>query len=132
MEGLASGPAIARRWNRSLSELAPDHPAHAIVADYLAQLVVAQQALLAPGRIALGGGVMATPGLLERVRQRAAELGGRYFPPACNPDGELIGGPALGDRVGVLGALALAADAAGSDLVISPAQLQAGARAASS
>jgi fructokinase len=116
LEGLASGPAISRRWGRPLSELPETHPAHDIVADYLAQLAVAQQALLAPGRIALGGGVMATPGLIERVRHRAADLSGGYFPEPHNSDGILIGPPSLGDRVGLLGALALALDACGNRL----------------
>lgn len=106
LEGLVSGPAIAARWGASLSDLAADHPAHAIVAQYLAQLVVAQQALLAPQRIVLGGGVMATPGLLDRIRREAARLANDYF---ATPDyATLVVAPGLGDRAGLLGALALA------------------------
>lgn len=104
LEGLASGPAILARWGMSLSELPPGHPGPAIIADYLAQLVVAQQAILSPRRIVFGGGVLATPGLLDRVRARARALGSGYF----GDDSGLIVAPGLGERAGLLGALALA------------------------
>lgn len=110
LEGLASGPAIIARWGASLSDLSPDHEAHGIVAHYLAQLVVAQQAMLSPRRIVLGGGVLATPGLIDRVRKEAERLAGGYFAP---PDyAALVVTPGLGDRAGLLGALALAQRAA--------------------
>lgn len=109
LEGLASGPAIEARWSACLSDLPRDHPAHAIVAYYLAQLVVAQQALLSPHRIVLGGGVMATQGLLDRVRRETGRLGAGYFGDA-DPR-ELVVAPALGERAGLLGALALARNA---------------------
>lgn len=106
LEGLASGPAIQARWGASLSDLASDHPAQGIVAHYLAQLVVAQQAMLSPQRIVLGGGVLATPGLIERVRGEAARLAAGYF--GTNDYGRLIVSPGMGDRAGLLGALILA------------------------
>ncbi|MBA3896810.1 MAG: ROK family protein [Sphingomonadaceae bacterium] len=105
LEGLASGPAIAARWGASLSELPPGHPAHAIEAHYLAHAAVALQAILAPGVIVLGGGVMAAPGLLDAVRAKAAALAGDYFPDVLN-----LAAPALGGNAGLLGALALAQD----------------------
>jgi fructokinase len=107
LEGLASGPAIKARWGVSLSELASDHPAHAIIAWYLAQLVVTLQSIMEPGRIILGGGVTATPGLLGKVRLKAAELGKGYFRGVAE---EIIVPPALGDNAGLLGGLALAQD----------------------
>lgn len=110
LEGLASGPAIKARWGMSLSELGGDHPAHDIIASYIAQLVATLQSLMEPGRVILGGGVMATPGLLERVRAQAAELGRGYFRGVAD---EIIVPPALGDRAGLLGGLALAQDVAG-------------------
>jgi fructokinase len=105
LEGLASGPAIMARWGKSLSELATDHPAHDMIAWYLAQMIVTMQAIFEPGRIVLGGGVMATPGLIQQVRQRAIELGGGYFRSDAS---EIIQPPGLGDDAGLLGALALA------------------------
>lgn len=105
LEGLAAGPSIIARWGASLSELPASHPGHEIIAWYLAQAVVTMQAVLAPGRIVLGGGVMATPGLIKRVRVQAVKLGGGYFV------GDVTGVvtlPGLGDKAGLLGALALA------------------------
>jgi len=107
LEGLASGPAIKARWGVSLSELPSDHEAHEIIAWYLAQMVVTLQSVMEPGRIILGGGVMDTAGLIERVRQTAFELGKGYFKGYAE---DIIVRPALGDRAGLLGGLALAQD----------------------
>jgi fructokinase len=107
LEGLASGPAINARWGASLSELASDHPAHTIIAYYLAQMVVTLQSVMEPGRVILGGGVMGTPGLIERVRDTADVLGSSYFRGKAH---DIVVAPGLGDRAGLLGALALAQD----------------------
>jgi fructokinase len=107
LEGLASGPAIKARWGASLSELPDDHPGHEIIAWYLAQLVVTLQSIMEPGRIILGGGVTATPGLIERVRLKASELGKGYFRGHAE---DIIVRPGLGENAGLLGALALAQD----------------------
>ncbi len=107
LEGLASGPAIQARWGLSLSGLPADHPAHNIIAYYLAQLVVTLQSVMEPGRIIVGGGVMGTPALIERVRESAAMLGKGYFKGDAT---ELVVRPTLGDRAGLLGGLALAQD----------------------
>lgn len=109
LEGLAAGPAIIARWGTSLSELAADHPGQRIIASYLAQLIVTLQSVMEPGRIILGGGVMDTPGLLARVRAEAARFGKGYF---RGQPGEVVTAPTLGDSAGLLGALALALDAA--------------------
>lgn len=107
VEGLASGPAIQARWGTSLSELPDDHEGHDLIAFYLAQLVVAQQAMLSPDRIVMGGGVMRTPGLIGRVREAAARAGNGYFNAGADYE-TLVVEPALGQRSGLLGALALA------------------------
>jgi fructokinase len=65
--------------------------------------------MLEPNRIILGGGVMDTPGLIERVRETAVRLGASYFRSRAD---QIVVPPALGDRAGLLGALALAMDAA--------------------
>lgn len=113
LEGLASGPAIKARYGLSLSELPDDHAGHEIIAWYLAHTVIAAQAMFEPGRIVLGGGVMATPGLIERVRREADRLGNGYF---RGKAGEVVVPPGLGDRSGLLGALALAEAAFGNPL----------------
>ena len=104
LEGLASGPAIIARWGASLSHLPSQHPAHDIIAFYLAQAVVTMQSIFEPGRIVFGGGVMATPGLIDRVKDQASRLGGDYFKSKAS---DIVCLPALGDRAGLLGALAL-------------------------
>lgn len=108
LEGLASGPAIIARWGQSLSGLAADHPAHAIIAWYLAQAVVTFQAIMEPARIVLGGGVMGAPGLLQAVKFEAERIGNGYF---VGKAGEVAVAPALGDKAGLMGALALLLEA---------------------
>lgn len=105
LEGLASGTAIKSRWGASLSELPVDHMAHEIIADYLAQLAHSMIAMTAVEIIAMGGGVMRTNGLLERVRRRVLELGEAYFP--GGPKHKIIS-PSLGHNAGLAGALLLA------------------------
>lgn len=104
-EGLASGPAIIARWGASLSELPANHIAHEIVAFYLAQLAQTLSAVLAPRKIVMGGGVMATPGLIERVRAARTDLSRGYFEGDAE---DVIVAPGLGGDAGLLGALALA------------------------
>lgn len=114
LEGLASGPAIQARWGKTLSELPQTHPAHALEADYLAQLCLTLALTHAPERILLGGGVMQTPGLLARVRSRAGDLLAGYAPwPAAARLQDFICAPGLGEQAGPLGAIALAVSAAG-------------------
>ena len=105
LEGLAAGPAILKRWGKSLSQLGPDHPASDIIAWYLGQAAATFQAILEPARIVLGGGVMGTPGLLDKVRAAAVNAGAGYF--AGEPE-KVIVAPGLGTDSGLLGALAVA------------------------
>ena len=105
LEGLASGPAVLARYGASLSDLPADHEGHDVIAWYLAHAVTTAQAMFEPGRIVLGGGVMGTPGLLERVQAEAERLGNGYF---RGKAAEIVVRPGLGDRSGLLGALALA------------------------
>ncbi|MFT3964921.1 MAG: ROK family protein [Sphingobium sp.] len=112
LEGLANGPAILARWGRPLSELPPDHPGHGLIAFYVAQLCIALEATVSPGRTIIGGGVAQAPGLLDRVRAEAERLAAGYFP---GFDPARIVPPGLGERSGLLGALALARQALGMD-----------------
>ncbi len=105
LEGLASGPAVKDRWGASLSELAPDHEAHVIIADYLAQLCQNLLAFYSPQRIILGGGVLQACGLLDRIRVRAAARAGSYFGVDA---AKIIVSPGLGTLSGIAGAFELA------------------------
>jgi fructokinase len=110
IEGMASGPAIARRTGCSPAELGPDALPRVIEfeAHYLAQLMAAIVYLLSPHRVVLGGGVLNLPGLIARVRQQTTALIGDALPamPAKLDDYLVL--PALGPHSGVVGALALA------------------------
>ncbi|WP_017671692.1 ROK family protein [Blastomonas sp. AAP53] len=107
LEGLASGPAIIARWGQSLSHLAADHPAHAIIAGYLAEMCNTLRAALAPDAIVLGGGVMGTPGLFDSIVETAHATDGGYF---ALPAAQVIRRPALAPVSGLAGAFLLAAD----------------------
>ena len=108
LEGLASGPAIKARWGVSLSELPADHEAHGMVAYYLGQLCHSLFAMTAAEVAVLGGGVMKTPGLIERIRECSAELGAGYLPGTAR---HRIVAPGLGEDSGITGALMLAENA---------------------
>jgi fructokinase len=103
-EGLAAAPALAARWGRPPESLPDDHPAWDLEARYLAAGLVNVILTLSPERVVLGGGVMSRAGLLDRVRRHASVLLAGYVQAA-----EILA-PELGERSGVLGAFALAAD----------------------
>jgi fructokinase len=109
LEGLACGPAIRARWGVPLSELPPDHVAHARVADYLAQLCHTLFATMAVADVVLGGGVMKTPGLLARVAMASRGRDNDYLPGRAHHQ---VRASRLGDDAGAVGALLLAARAA--------------------
>ena len=110
LEGLASGPALAARWARPAHTLPPDHPAWSLAARYLALGLVSFICTLVPQRIIMGGGIMHQEHLFPRVRHEVRQLLNDYIQVAAlNAQlDDYIVPPALGDRAGVLGALALA------------------------
>lgn len=115
-EGLACGPALEKRWGEPPNELPDEHPAWELEAEYLALGILSIVSVFSPARIVVGGGVMERAGLLAMVRTRLRELVAGYL------DTPLLGDqihaflvpPALGDRAGVLGAIALAQTATSS------------------
>jgi fructokinase len=113
-EGLASGEAMRQRWGRGAQDLKADEPWQ-LEAEYVALGLVNVICALSPERIILGGGVMNKPGLLSRVQERVRELLAGYFdaPELKDAIGDFVVRPGLGDRAGVLGAIALAQGVAG-------------------
>jgi fructokinase len=109
LEGLACGPAILARWGKSLSELPADHPGHAIIADYIAQACHTLFASVAAQEVVIGGGVAQTPGLVERVAERARGLDAGYLPGGAR---HRIIAPRCGGDSGIIGAMMLAEAAA--------------------
>lgn len=110
LEGLAAGPAVMARWGASLSELGEGHPAHAIIADYVAQACHVLFASVAVEEVVIGGGVAQTPGLVERIAARARALDNGYLPGGAR---HRVVAPRLGTDSGITGAMLLAARAAG-------------------
>jgi fructokinase len=110
LEGMAAGPAIEARWGRRAEHLEyQSAPAVEMEAWYLGTALADLALVTSPQRIVLGGGVMNLPGLLEAVRHRFVECLGGYLPYQEVLDAEsFIVRPGLGDRAGVLGAIALA------------------------
>lgn len=114
LEGLACGPAVQERWGRPGPSLPAGHPAWALEAHYLALGLVSYICTLSPQRIILGGGLMAQPQLYDLVRKEVqVVLNGYIGVPQIveHIDGYIVP-PGLGNQAGVLGAIALAQDAA--------------------
>lgn len=110
LEGLASGPAMAARWGQPAEDLPPEHEAWELEAQYLGHMVTNLILTLSPQRIVIGGGLMAHPGLLEKVQVETQYLLNGYLQVGeiLNEIDKYLVPPKLGDQAGVLGALALA------------------------
>lgn len=109
-EGLASGPAIEKRWGQRAETLPSDHPAWRLEAHYIALALVNYILAFSPQRIIIGGGVGGRDDLLPLIRREAQTLLNGYVQsPAVTQhmDGYIVH-PALGSRAGMLGAIALA------------------------
>lgn len=109
LEGLASGPAIEKRWNMSAKNIPDTHLAWELEAYYIAQALVNYLMILAPEKIILGGGVMKQTHLFPKIREQFKILLNDYIqnPKLANNLDEYIVPPKLEDNAGVLGAIAL-------------------------
>jgi fructokinase len=112
LEGLASGPAMAERWRQDVKTLPESHPAWELEAEYISLALVNLTYAYSPQRIVLGGGVSLHPGLHRSVRQKVGQTLNGYIqsPLVLKNMDEYIVPPTLGNRSGVLGAIALAMD----------------------
>jgi fructokinase len=109
-EGLASGPAIEKRWGQKAETLPVDHPAWDLEAHYIALALANYVLTLSPQLIILGGGVSTQDFLFPMIRQKVVVFLSSYVQsPAVNENiSKYIVQPGLGNRAGMLGALALA------------------------
>ena len=109
-EGLASGVAIEKRWGQRGSRLPEDHPAWDLEAKYIALALANYVYSISPERIIIGGGVGQLAHLLPSIRKRTQELINGYIQSTAILENieTYIVPPGLGDRAGVLGAIALA------------------------
>jgi fructokinase len=110
LEGLASGPAIEKRWGRAGIELPADHPAWQLEARYLARAIAAYTLVVSPELILLGGGIGMRPGLAENVCLFVGEELAGYVPALVSPErlATFVQRPALGANAGLVGSAALA------------------------
>lgn len=114
LEGLAAGPALAARWGQRGETLPADHEAWALEAHYLALGLVNFICTFSPKRIIMGGGVMDQPRIFPLIHKEVQQLLNEYIqmPQILEKIDDYIVSPQLGNRAGVLGAIALAQEAA--------------------
>ena len=114
LEGLASGTAMEKRWNQRADTLPSNHPAWELEAEYIAQGLHILICVLSPKRIILGGGIMNQSQLFPKVRKKVLNSLNGYVKHTEILDhiDNYIVPPGLGNKAGVLGAIALAMKAA--------------------
>jgi fructokinase len=109
-EGLASGPAMERRWGQRAETLPADHRAWDLEARYIASGLTTLVLVLSPERIILGGGVMQSEVVLPLVRKYLMRSLAGYVQADLLLKGmdQYVVAPALGQQSGIAGGLALA------------------------
>jgi len=112
-EGLASGPAMNKRWGIPADKLPPDHPGWELEAQYIALALSSFIYTLSPQRIILGGGVMSQLQLFPMIRKKISSLINGYVqsPALLSAMDSYVVPPGLGNQAGALGAVALAMQA---------------------
>ena len=110
-EGLASGPAMMKRWNvASAIDIPAGHKAWDLEAEYIAYAMANCIMTFTPQRIILGGGVMKHEELYPKIRAKTLEFLNEYMQYQSFPKNldSFIVPPGLGGNSGVSGAMALA------------------------
>lgn len=109
-EGLANGPALEKRWGQKAETLAADHPAWKLEAEYISLALFNYILILSPRKIILGGGVSKQIQMMPMIHARVKQLlNGYVHSDLVNEEIEnYIVQPGLGEKAGILGALALA------------------------
>ena len=110
LEGLASGLSMSQRLGQNPESLPDSHWGWDLESDYIALAMVNLIYAYSPQRIILGGGVSQHPGLLPAVRCKVKQFMNGYLQAFLLMEGidEYILPPALGNRSGGLGAIAMA------------------------
>jgi fructokinase len=109
-EGLASGPAILSRFKVRGETISDDDPFWEIESAYIASALADYILILSPKIIILGGGIMQRSILFPIIKRKVQEILNGYVQSTIllkNIDAYIVP-PGLGNRSGVLGALALA------------------------
>ena len=111
-EGMASGPAIEKRYGKKGIELVNQNEVWEIEAYYIGQALCNLILTLSPERIILGGGVMHQEQLFPLIRKEVAAQLNDYLKTKELADLDHYIVPAsLNDNQGILGCLQLAIDA---------------------
>lgn len=109
LEGLASGPAIEKRWGEKASDLVDKQEVWELEAYYLAQAIVNYILTLSPKRIVLGGGVMHQKQLFPLIRTQVKTfLNGYVKTKELDNLDEYIVPASLEDKQGIMGCIQLA------------------------
>ncbi len=109
LEGLASGPAIEKRYGKKAFELADVAEVWELEAEYIAKALVNYILILSPERIVLGGGVMHQEHLFPLIRRKTLKLLNGYLSTKQISDiDHYIVPPSLNDDQGILGCIKLA------------------------
>lgn len=106
LEGMAAGPSIEARLHKKGYEIEKDHEVWDYLAHYLSQALCNYSLILRPEVIVLGGGVMKSPTLLAKTKERVAALMSGYID--IPPIDHYLVYPELGDDVGIIGGFILA------------------------
>lgn len=110
VEGLASGPAIEKRWGMEPKLLVDNDKVWELEAYYIAQAITDYVLAYSPEKIILWGGVMHQDKLFDMVRAQVKNMLGGYVQSDMiekNID-QYIVRPGLGEKPGIIGALCLA------------------------
>lgn len=123
IEGLISGPALAKRFGRDAQLVSDEEPAWRHVASDIAELCGAILLTTSAQRIVFGGSVaLSRPFLLDKARRLLVERLGDYLPYlTASSARSLVRSAALGPDAGPLGAVALGLRAAQEDGAVSSA-----------
>lgn len=109
-EGLASGPALKDRWGEPAENLSEDHKAWDLEAKYISLALINYICTLSPQRIIIGGGVMEQKRLLSLIHEKVRGMLNNYIGVTELRENieKYIVMPELGNKSGILGAIALA------------------------
>lgn len=108
-EGMASGPAIEKRWGKKASELEQQGEVWELESYYIAQALVNYMLTISPRKIILGGGVMHQQQLFPLIRSKVLALLNGYIntKEIQNMDTYIVPSQ-LHDNQGILGCIQLA------------------------
>ncbi len=111
-EGLASGPAVEKRWGKKGIELADQKEVWELEAYYIAQAIMTYSYVMSPQRIILGGGIMEQKQLLPLIKEELKHQLRGYMLPWKQEQNESVLDdylvfPKLSGQQGIIGAAML-------------------------